>query len=166
IPVGPRESLGPPGANPTRRRRRLGAPLLAVLLALVTAGSLQAESSASIEATVQVAALDVHLALSASSARVGDKIRADAKVTNLGSARLATIVIELRVDTTGLGIKGNGNTTVTKLGPGRSATVSWSICALQPGNYVIQARALVAGVAVDSQARLLAVTGVRRKGCT
>jgi len=154
-----------PGRDPTRRRR-LGAPLLAVLLALVTAGSLEAESSASIEATVQVAAIDVQLALSASSARVGDKLRADATVTNLGSSRLATIEVELRVDTAGLGIKGNGKTTVSKLAAGRSATVSWSICALQPGNYVVQARAVVAGVAVDSQARLLAVTGVRRKGCT
>jgi hypothetical protein len=156
---------GSPGVEPTRRRR-LGAPLLAVLLALVTAGSLEAESSASIEATVQVTAIDVQLALSTSSARVGDKLGADATVSNLGSTRLAAIEVELRVDTAGLGIKGNGKTTVSKLAAGRSATVSWSICALQPGNYVVLARAVVAGVAVDSQARLLAVTGVRRKGCT
>ena len=162
----PIRSRRPAGPEATDRRRHFGAPFLAVLLALVTAGSLEAESSASIEATVQVTSIDLQLALSASSARVGDKLRADATVTNLGSSRLASIDIELRVDTAGLGIKGNGKTTVSKLAAGRSATVSWSICALQPGSYVVQARALVAGVAVDSQARLLAVTGVRRKGCT
>jgi hypothetical protein len=147
------------------RGRGVRATVLAALLALLTAGSLQAESSASISASVQVAAIDVELALSAASARVGDKVRADAKVSNVGSTRVADVVVEVRVDTAGLGVKG-GKTTISRLAAGRSTTVSWTLCALQPGNYVVQARAVVAGVAVDSEARLLTVAGIRRKGCT
>jgi uncharacterized repeat protein (TIGR01451 family) len=127
------------------------------------AGSADAES-ASIDASVQVAAFSVQLTLSASTARVGDTVRAEATVTNLGKTRITGLVVELRVDSAGIRLK-SSSSTIGKLQPGRAATVSWSLCAGQQGNYLILARATSGGVSVDSTARLLSVSGTRRSGC-
>ena len=147
------------------RRHRCGAAGLALLLGAVTAGALNA-ASASVTATVNISAVDVRLTLSTFEAKVGDSIRAQATVTNLGTTRLANIQVELRVDSAGVGIRSAPVVVVSRLQAGRSSTVTWKLCALQPGNSVILARATVDGAAVDSPARLLSVAGIRNRGCT
>jgi hypothetical protein len=145
---------------------RVSAPLVVALLAFAIAGSANAESS-SITASVRVAPIDVALVLSGSSARVGDKIRAQATVTNLGTSQLTGISVELRVDSTGLAIRGSAVTTISRLKSGASVSSTWTLCAVQPGNYLVMAHATAAdGVAVDSAARLLSISGTRHGGCT
>jgi hypothetical protein len=63
-------------------------------------------------------------------------------------------------------LKGPATAAVPKLQPGQSATVTWNLCALRPGQYVLLARATAGGVATDSAARVLTIAGQRRKGCT
>ena len=145
-------------------RPRLPALALAAALAITTAGSTSAES-ASISASVNVLAIRVELSLSAGEARVGDKVRAAATVSNDGPARLSSITVELRSDAAGVRVQGSREAVIARLQPGRSATVTWTICALQPGNYLLLARATINGASADSPARLLSVAGERRRGC-
>ena len=110
-------------------------------------------------------AISVELDLSAAEARVADKVRATTNVTNGGAARLSGITVELRVDAAGLRIQGASTTIITRLQPGRTSDSTWTICALQPGNYLVLATATLAGVSIDSLARLLSISGERRRGC-
>jgi hypothetical protein len=156
-PVGPARRPRPGVAVPA---------LLAVLLAGATAGAANAES-ASITASVTVAsvAVSVSLTVSNTSIRVGDTLKASATVSNSGTARAPKVIVALRVDATGLRIKGSDTLTITNLQPGHPKSASWSLCALQPGNYLVLARVTVDGVATDSPAVLLSVTGQRKKAC-
>ncbi|MBI2780295.1 MAG: hypothetical protein HYX55_00675 [Chloroflexi bacterium] len=153
------------------RRRRLAIPgplvvLTALLLATATAGSVNAES-ASITASVQVASVvvSVSLTVSSGSIRIGDTAKAVATVANVGTARATKVLVSLRVDAAGLRVKGSDPVTITRLQPGRSKSVTWSVCGLQPGTYVLLARAIVDGGSVDSPAVLVSVIGQRKKTC-
>lgn len=150
-------------------RRAAGPPvaaLIALLLAATMAGSASAES-ASITASVQVASIVMSVAVTISSpaARVGDTVKAAATVTNGGTARTSNVRVSLRVDAAGLAIKGANPVTIAQLQPGHAKSVSWSLCALQAGNYLVLARVTVDGVSIDSPAVLLSVAGQRKKGC-
>lgn len=150
-----------------RRRHGVALPaVLAVLLAATTAGSTTAES-ASITASVRVASVvvSVQLSLSAGTARVGDTVKATATVANLGTARASKVLVSLRVDSAGLRAKGTDPVTISGLQPGNPKSASWSVCALQAGNYLLLARVTVDGASVDSPAVLLSVTGQRKKPC-
>jgi hypothetical protein len=152
--VGSRPDRGLPGA----------ALILAAVVSLTTAGSVSAESAA-INANVQVQAIQVDLGLSASEVQAGDKLRARATVANVGPGAVR-VSVELRFDQRGVSLKGPATAAVPKLQPGQSATVTWNLCALRPGQYVLLARATAGGVATDSAARVLTIAGQRRKGCT
>jgi hypothetical protein len=154
-----------------RRRRRLAVPaplamVMALLLATATAGSVNAES-ASITASVQVASVvvSVSLTVSSGSIRVGDSVKAVATVLNSGTARASSVLVSLRVDAAGLRVKGTNPVTINGLQPGHPKAASWSVCGLQPGNYVLLARVTVDGASVDSPAVLLSVSGQRKKAC-
>jgi hypothetical protein len=154
--------------RPSRSGRRLRTAAIAVALALATAGSSNAEStsmSASVAGSVQVLGLEIDLVLSTSTARVGDKVRALATVANVGPARISNITVELRVDAAGLRVKGATTTTIARLLAGRTLTSTWTLCPLEPGNYLVLARATVDGASVESAARLLTVSPGQRKGC-
>jgi hypothetical protein len=140
--------------------------MLAVLIAATTAASAAAES-ASISASVQVAAVVVsaQLTVSSGSIRVGDTAKAVATVSNGGTARAVEVSVTLRVDAAGLGVRGANPAMITQVHPDRSRSVSWTVCALQAGNYLLLARVTVDGVSVDSPAVLLSVTGQRKKAC-
>jgi hypothetical protein len=143
--------------------KRFAATLLAIGVGVSVAGSVQAEA-ASIRASVTVLAIELRVDLSAAQARVGDKVKAQATVANVGPLRVSGVVVELRVSP-GLGVKGPGTVTIARIQPDRTAIAPWTVCALDPGNYVVLARATLAGVALDSEARVLTVTPERRKGC-
>lgn len=149
-----------------RRPRVALSAVMAVLLAATTAGATTAES-ASITASVQVASvvISVQLLLSAGTARVGDTVKATALVANLGTARASKVLVSLRVDSAGIRVKGTDPVTISGLQPGHPKSVTWSVCALQAGNYLLLARVTVDGASVDSPAVLLSVTGQRKKAC-
>lgn len=147
-----------------RSRPGLSPVALAIVLALATASAINAES-ASISASVQVLPLEVVLDLSDSDALVGEWVRARATVTNAGSTRVSDVTVELRVDSSRVSIRGGATTTISKLKPGQAASVSWTLCGTQAGDYFVLARATMDGASVESQARLLTIAGQRRRGC-
>jgi hypothetical protein len=51
------------------------------------------------------------------------------------------------------------------LKPGESGLVAYTICGQRPGNYIVLARATLAGASVDSPARLLTITAGKERGC-
>ena len=151
--------LHPP---PARHPRTLA---VALLVALLTASSAAADSS-TLTGNVRVVGVDVVLTLSATVVRVGDKLKAQAKVANTGPARLAALTVELRLPATGLAVSGSTVARIVRLQPGQIATTSWTICAAQAGNYLLLARVTVDGAVVESAAHLLSVSGeARRRRC-
>lgn len=152
------------GKQPTGQRRG-GAFVLALLLVAVMTGSSNAEST-SINASVRIASVEVTLSLSTLAARVGDTVRAQVAVTNLGSTLLSTVTVELRGDSPGLSVRGAVTATVSRLKAGHTTTLTWKLCALQEGNYVVLARATADGASVDSTARVVSIAGRRIRGCT
>lgn len=157
--------LGPRPRPRRGSRPALGPALLAAVLALATAGSINAES-ASINASVRVVPLEISLELSSLDARVGDAVKARATITNAGPTRLSNVTAELHVDTSAVNVRGGLVATISRLQPGRSATISWTLCATATGNFLVLARASVDGASVESEARLLTVEGQRRRGCS
>jgi hypothetical protein len=148
-----------------RPRLRLVPAVLAVALACAMAGSINAES-ASISASVNVLPLEITLDLGAQEARVGDAVRVHATITNAGPFRVSNVTVELRVDTSGLGVKGGLSTTISRLQPGHGTSVSWTVCPSRTGNYLVLARATLGGASIESETRLLIVSGQRKRGCS
>jgi hypothetical protein len=141
---------------------RAAALVAAVLLTCLQAGPTSAGGSGGVAGRVRASPISVSLALSTSTARVGDKVQAQASVANLTKAALTSVVVELRVDLAGLRIK-PPNSQALSVKAGRTATGKWSVCGMVPGSYVIVARATVGGIAVDSPGHVLTVTPANRK---
>lgn len=155
--------------QPARRlpRVRLAVP---VALLLATSHSIQpgpvagiGASTGSVAGSVRASPLLVTLGLSAGTAPVGRTIRAEAVVTNMGPAPLRALTVELRADRTGLAIRAP-IVQVAQLKPGRSTTISWSVCGRAAGSYVLLAHVTAGGDSIDSAARLLEVVPSTRKG--
>jgi hypothetical protein len=151
-------------ATAVRPRRAFVPTLLAVLVAIGTAGSAVAEST-SINAAVQVMPLEIRLDLSTAQARIGETVRAKATVTNVGPSKVSAITVELRLDATAVVVRGTLVGTISKLQPGKSASLSWSLCPTRAGNDLILARASLGGASIESEARLLTVAGQQKRGC-
>jgi subtilase family serine protease len=110
--------------------------------------------------------LEISLELSTMDARVGDAVKARATITNAGQTRISNVTAELHVDISVVDVRGGLVATISRLQPGRTATVSWTLCASATGNFLVLARATVDGASVESEARLLTVEGQRRRGCS
>jgi hypothetical protein len=145
-----------------RSRPRLPVIFLAMVVAMASAGSTNAES---IDASVRVMPLEITLELSMLEARVGDSVRALATITNAGPTRVSNVTVELRLDASALSAKGTLTTVISRIQPGHATSVTWNLCPTRATNSLILARATVGGASVESQARLLTVTGQRKRGC-
>lgn len=145
--------------------RRLSAVLLAMVVAAATAGSINAEAT-SITASVSVIPIAIALDLSTLNARVGEAVRVRATITNAGPTLVTNVTVELRVNTSGLRVRGGPTATISRLQPGRSAAVTWTVCPIQGGSYLVLARASVGEALIESDARLLTVAGQRKRRCT
>lgn len=148
-----------------RTSRRAFAPaLVAVTLALATAGSTSAES-ASLSASLRVLPIEITLELSAMDVRAGDPVKARATIRNAGPTRIANVAVDLRLGASSVSVRGSLVATVARLQPGHDATVSWTLCPTATGNFLVLARATLDGASVESDARLLTVAGQRRRAC-
>ncbi len=139
--------------------------IVALALALSSPTLIRAGGDGSVHGGVDVSPLLVSLSLSTTTSVVGKPLRADVRVTNVGAARITNIVVEVRAATTGLRIKSITPQTISKLRPGEVGIVSSTICGQKPGNYIVLARATLAGNSVDSPARLLTITAGKERGC-
>jgi hypothetical protein len=151
--------------GPTRPRR-LAALLAALAVAapmLVHAGPVTG-AEGHVGAQVRASPIVVTFTLSAASAQVGQTIKAEASIANIGSATLRNVAVELRADRTGLSFK-NPIVTIAQLKAGKSTTVGWSVCGRLAGSYLVLARVTESGQPIDSPARLLTVSPGGRRSC-
>jgi hypothetical protein len=131
------------------------AALILVALGLL-AGVARGGESESLSASVVASPLALSLTLSASQASVGDEVTATASATNLGSAPLSGVELELRVDPLGVVVGGGPKRTVSIAGSS-SSTASWPVCGLAPGSYVVLVSGKLGPVTVESAAQVLDV---------
>jgi len=153
----------------TRRPARSGVRFLALAIAVALSqpGTSYASggSAGSSRGLVLASPLLVTLTLSTSFASIGQTVKAEARVSNLGSSTLRSTRLELRADGTGLTISRPLNE-IGQLKPGKSTSVSWSVCGRAAGSYVLLVRTTVAGIATDSPAQVLTVGPGGRKACS
>ena len=150
--------------NPKNRWLAIGQSAALALLGIlvgVHASVVSGAGSGSVTGHVRASPLTITLTTSANATPTGGTIKAEARLSNLGTTTLRSISVELRADRTGLSIKG-AVVTIAQLKPGKVATVSWSVCGASAGSYVLLARATEAGGSVDSGARLLSVVPSRK----
>jgi hypothetical protein len=153
----------------TGGRRRPVRGLVAVFGIAVALGPTIAPALAGPDGTVTgrvlVASLRLTLDLSSSTVSTGEQLLARSRLTNLGAAGLKGIVVTLRLDPDGLLVKRPASKTLQQLAPGRTATVSWSICGRRPGILIVLAQATVGGVTVESPARVLTIVDGGKRTC-
>jgi hypothetical protein len=149
----------------SRRPARLLPLVVAMGVSLLAPGLIRADGTLSVSGSVSVSSIVVTLTLSATEIVVGKTVRADAIVQNVSPVRISNVVVELRAPSEGLRIKSATTQTISKLKPGASADVSYAVCGLDAGAYLLLARATVDGQTIESAARLLIVLPGTGRGC-
>jgi uncharacterized membrane protein len=147
-----------------RRGRRGLIAALALLLStspLAVAG----EAEGSVTATVRISGVTVVLEMAAASITVGQAVKAEAFVTNLGADTVRRVTVELRFDESGLSVRGGTSKSISNLRAGVTSSVSWNICGRSPGAYLVLVTATADDIAIDSEARLLVVNPGGRRPC-
>jgi hypothetical protein len=147
----------------TGRRRAIGA--LVGLVLLGSAPTASAAGGGTISSHVRASPLLVVLDLSATGTQVGQPVKAQATVSNLSKSLVKKVTVEMRFDPVGLRIN-KATTEIAQIKPGKSTSVSWSVCGQLPGTYVLLARVTLDGVSIDSSARLLTVAAGGKKTCS
>jgi hypothetical protein len=145
--------------------RRSAAGALAVAAAIACTSRSEGAGFGTVGASVTVSPLLVTLSLSTADGLVGEPILARASVTNAGLAALANAALTLRADPTGLRVGGSNPRPLGELESGRTRSVSWQLCGLQPGSYVVLARATASGFGADSRAATLRLAPAERARC-
>jgi hypothetical protein len=131
--------------------------LASVLLALGVVAGAHAAGSGSITGNVLVNPLTVSLTLSSPSTVVGSSVSATARVVNGGGASVANVSVVLAADVQ-LAVAGGDTRTIATVPGNGSSQVSWSLCALAPGGYVVVARATAGSYRADGAAQVLTVS--------
>jgi hypothetical protein len=128
--------------------------LAAVLLGLGIVTGAHAAGSGSITGAVVPNPLKVSLALSSSNAVVGTQITAVVTVQNLGVAPLSNVTVTLNGDPN-IAIAGGDTRTLGTVAGTGSGQVSWQLCAVASGGYVVLAKATAGALTTESTAQLL-----------
>jgi CARDB protein len=148
------------------RRSRPTALVTVLVIWLLGAQSAYGASSRPVGGRVTVFPATVAFVVSPTAARVGVGVAAGATITNVGPSTLNSIVVNLRVDPAGL-VVNKASQSIAQLKPGKSATVSWSVCGRTVGSYVLLAQVTIGKMAVDSPGRVLTITpNTAKKMCT
>jgi len=130
----------------------------------------EAGDSAEVTATVRANPVSVTLFLSSATISVGWETSAVAQVDNAGPSPLTDVSVTLHVQPDGVAAVDGFDRLLGVIGSTETASTTWDLCGLLPGNYVLLARATAtmadgAVVETDSNARLLEVTARGRKPC-
>jgi hypothetical protein len=134
---------------------RRALPLVALAVALLFAGGVAGASP--ITGTVTPNPLEVSLSLSATQLSVGGRATATVSVRNLGS-QLLSGAATLQLESTGIAAAGDATQQLGSIPGGGTASASWQVCGVAPGNYVLVAQAAAGGFSAASLGRLLSVT--------
>lgn len=131
--------------------------LATVLLALGLVAGARGAGGGVVSGRVVANPLSVSLAFAASTTAVGSPVSATATVRNAGAAALANVTVALTGDVN-LAVAGGDTRTIATLPASGSAAVSWSVCPLAGGGYVVLAKAQAGAFAADSAAQVLNVS--------
>lgn len=137
-----------------------GRATLAALLAALAAslgGDARGASSGAVGAFVRANPLAVSLSLSDARVPAGSELTAFAAISNLGAESRSNVELTLRLDPTGLAVEGGELRTMPVLPGNTTGTVSWTLCGVSPGAYLVMVRAESDEFAADSPAELLEV---------
>jgi uncharacterized membrane protein len=145
--------------------RRLGRIAAILFVVLVAAPVRVAADEASVAMVIRASPLRVALGLSTVSIPVGKTFQVKATVTNDGADPVRDIKVELRLDPVGLSVHKGSVRAISQIKAGKSAAVSWSVCATVPGSYVLLAQVDDDGATIESPARIVSVTGAGRRTC-
>lgn len=151
-------------------RRTLLAALATACVLPVGARLAEAGGSAEVIATVRANPVSVTLVLSSATIHPGWDASALAQVDNAGTAPITGVIVTLHVQPDGVAIADGSPRLIGAIGGSETASATWEVCGLLPGNYLLLARAtanMVDGdvVETESNARLLEVTDRGRKPC-
>ena len=151
-------------------RRALLAVLATASVLLVHGRLAEAGGSAEVTATVRPNPVSVTLSLQSSPINVGWETSAEAHINNAGPSAVTDVGVTLHVQPDGVAGAGGFTRLLGVIGSTETASTTWDLCGLLPGNYVLLARATAtmadgAVVETDSNARLLEVTARGRKPC-
>jgi hypothetical protein len=132
-----------------------------VLLALGLVGGAHAATGGSITASVVVVSspvnpLTVSLTVSPPIIAVGGFATAAATVSNTGSVAINNVAVTLGGDAN-VAISGGDTRTIATIPANSSGAVTWQLCALAAGNYIVIAQATAGPYRADSQGQLLGV---------
>ena len=117
---------------------RLVAALIAGLAALAGVTVAAADGSQTISATIRAEGdVTVRLQVPSSQIRVGEEVMVSAEVANGSGEALRSARLILHVDEVGLHVQGGSVRVVGRIASGSSASVTWSVCAKRPGNYLL-----------------------------
>jgi hypothetical protein len=144
------------------RPARLRLATVGISVLLIAPGPASAESTGAVIGRVVVRSLTVVLALSAETVMVGDRFQAKVTVFNPGPEAVRQVTAELRLDTVGLTVSGPQTKTITRVGAGKDASVTWNLRGIEPGTYLVLAQASGDWGTVESAARLVTVLDVAR----
>lgn len=144
-------------------RRRIGSPIALVLSVLVAAVPVVlGADEGTVSGTVRISPIRVSLGVSETSLTTGKTFRATASVHNIGNVPVGDIVVRLRLDPAGLAVSKPGDRLIAQIKGGRNTSVTWTVCAVSPGTYVLLGQATVGGSTVESGAVVVAVAAGRR----
>jgi hypothetical protein len=130
--------------------------VIALGLALVGTGA-GAGAGSLVRGTVTANPLVVSSSLSADHVDVGGRVTATATIRNLGSQALSGVAATLQLESPGLAVDGDVTRPIPSLAAGGTASVSWQVCGVSPGNYVVVAQATAGSLTAASPGSLLAV---------
>ena len=130
--------------------------LATVLLALGLVAGAHGAGSGSVTGSVLVNPLTVSLGLSSGSFAVGSPVTATATARNAGPVPLS-VTVTLTADVN-LAVAGGVTRTIGTLPANGTVQVSWPLCALAPGGYVVLAYATSGPFRTDSPAQVLNVS--------
>ena len=147
--------------RPMAGRRLAQALALAVAFAVPASGAVDAATDGTVTGRVLASPIDLALRIQPSMGTTGSWLTAVATVRNLGLTVLRSITVRLRA-AVGLVVRPATARSVRRLASGSAASVSWSICGLAPGAYLVFAEASYGAVIVDSAARVITITSGSR----
>jgi hypothetical protein len=127
---------------------RAAAAIVSVVLTCA-AGAAYAARTGLVTGFVVANPLEVSVRLSESAVAVGDRITLTAGVRNLGHGTLSPVVLTVRFDPSGLAFRDGATREIPMLPRARRAEVSWDVCTLAAGRYVV----LVTATGSDSAHR-------------
>jgi hypothetical protein len=116
---------------------RIAAAIVSAVLIGGVAGAAFAARTGGVIGFVVANPLDTSVTLSESKVNVGDRITLTARAKNLGSGALRPVMLTVRFDPSGFAFRDGATRKIPILPRAGRAQVSWDVCALAAGRYVV-----------------------------